>query len=399
MTLPVTVTLGEVATFVRGITFKPEDVVPVDTPNSVVCLRTKNVQTKLDLRDVWAVDESFVRRADQFLQLGDILISSANSWNLVGKCSWIPDLPWKTSFGGFVTVLRADLKKVYPRFLFWWFSSTRIQALARSFGNKTTSISNLNIDRCLALSFDLPSLDEQKRIAGILDQAEALRIKRQTAIKELDSFARADFVEFFGDPSKKSGRWPLRTVGDLLLSATYGTSEKAGDAGEFPVLRMGNITSSGEIDLSSLKYMDVSEKERGRYLVAKGDILFNRTNSPDLVGKTALFRELSEMAYAGYLIRLRINAENDPEYVAAFLNSGYVKKILRSMCKSIVGMANINAKELQSIKIPQPPLEVQRDFARHVGAIEKLKAVHRRHLAELDVLFASLQHRAFRGEL
>jgi type I restriction enzyme S subunit len=399
VTLNVTVTLGEVARFVRGITFKPEDVVPVETPNSVVCLRTKNVQAELDLRDVWAVDESFVRRADQFLELGDILISSANSWNLVGKCSWIPELPWKTSFGGFVTVLRADPDKVYPRFLFWWFSSPRIQALARSFGNKTTSISNLNIDRCLALSFDLPSLNEQKRIAEVLDQAEILRIKRQTAIKKLNSFVRADFFELFGDPSKKPGRWPWKTVGDLLLSATYGTSEKAAEVGEFPVLRMGNITTAGELDLSSLKYMDVSEKERARYLVEEGDILFNRTNSPDLVGKTALFRELRKMAYAGYLIRLRVNVENDPEYVAAFLNSSYVKKTLRSMCKSIVGMANINAKELQSIKIPQPPLELQREFARHVGQIEKLKAVHRRHLSKLDVLFASLQHRAFRGEL
>jgi type I restriction enzyme S subunit len=88
-----TVALGEVAEFVRGINFKPDDVVPTDTPDAVACMRTKNVQAELDLSDVWAVGQQFVKRDDQFLRTGDILVSSANSWNLVGKCCWIPDLP------------------------------------------------------------------------------------------------------------------------------------------------------------------------------------------------------------------------------------------------------------------------------------------------------------------
>src|SRR5450759_852883 len=105
------------------------------------------------------------------------------------------------------------------------------------------------------------------------------------------------------------------------------------------------------------------------------------------------------MAYAGYLVRLRVNAENDPEYLARFLNTGYAKKMLRGMCKSIIGMANINAKEIQEMKIAQPPKKLQGDFARRVTAMEKLKSSHRASLVELDTLFAVLQHRAFRGEL
>src|SRR5438552_8818491 len=107
-----TVALGDVAEFVRGINFKPDDVVPTGTPGSVACLRTKNVQAELDLSDVWSVGEQFVRREDQFLQAGDVLVSSANSWNLVGKCSWIPELPGRASFGGFVSVLRPHRAKV-----------------------------------------------------------------------------------------------------------------------------------------------------------------------------------------------------------------------------------------------------------------------------------------------
>jgi type I restriction enzyme S subunit len=100
--------LGDVARFVRGITFKPTDVVPLDTPGSVDCMRTKNVQAELDATDVWAVEASLVKRKDQFLISGDTLVSSANSWNLVGKCCWIPELGRPTSFGGFISVLRAN---------------------------------------------------------------------------------------------------------------------------------------------------------------------------------------------------------------------------------------------------------------------------------------------------
>jgi type I restriction enzyme S subunit len=106
-------TLGEVAEFVRGINFKPEDVVHVGAAGSVACMRTKNVQTELDLSDVWAVARTFVRRPEQFLQTGDILVSSANSWNLIGKCCLVPELPWRSSFGGFVSVLRPNSSEAF----------------------------------------------------------------------------------------------------------------------------------------------------------------------------------------------------------------------------------------------------------------------------------------------
>lgn len=113
-----------------------------------------------------------------------------------------------------------------------------------------------------------------------------------------------------------------------------------------------------------------------------GDILFNRTNSAELVGKTAIFRGVKPMAYAGYLIRLRANEKADPEFVSGVLNSRYGKRTLRGICKSIIGMANINGKEVQAIPIPQPPLPLQREFAVQVLAVERLKASQRTSLGE-----------------
>ena len=125
-------------------------------------MRTKNVQEKLDLEDVFAIPPRFVKRDDQYLQYGDVLISSANSWNLVGKCSWVGDLPWKSTFGGFVTVMRTSSVDLEESFLYSWFSSRRIQEILRSFGNRTTSISNLDLNRCRRMNIPLPPIEMQR---------------------------------------------------------------------------------------------------------------------------------------------------------------------------------------------------------------------------------------------
>ena len=153
------------------------------------------------------------------------------------------------------------------------------------------------------------------------------------------------------------------------------------------------------MDFSDLKFIDLKPNEIERYTVREGDVLFNRTNSADLVGKTAIYRKKEHMAYAGYLVRLRVDKENHPEFLAAFLNSKYAKRMLRGMCKSIIGMANINANEIQNMSIFRPPLQLQKEFADRIESIEQLKTTHRESLAQLNALFASLQHRAFRGEL
>ncbi|MCJ7678742.1 MAG: restriction endonuclease subunit S [Anaerolineales bacterium] len=295
--------------------------------------------------------------------------------------------------------LRIDLE-IAPAYLERFLRSPRALAFYRTKLRGTTARRRtLPDDIFLNLVVPLPPLPEQRRIAEILDKADALRVKRRAALVQLDTLTQSIFLDMFGDPATNPKGWPVRTIGDLLESASYGTSEKSEATGQFAVLRMNNITRTGETDLSDLKYMDLDESERDRYLVRTGDVLFNRTNSPELVGKTAVFRGARPMAYAGYLIRLRVNRENDPEYLACFLNTAYSKRVLRGMCKSIIGMANINATEVQTIRIPQPPARIQNEFAYRVAGVEKLKSAHRTSLAEFDTLFDSLQYRAFKGEL
>ncbi|OJY06302.1 MAG: hypothetical protein BGO90_09295 [Legionella sp. 40-6] len=245
----------------------------------------------------------------------------------------------------------------------------------------------------------LPSLIEQKRIASILDKADSARRKRQKAIELSEQLLHSVFLDMFGDPISNPKGYKLGKIGDLLSSVNYGTSSKAGENGQFPILRMNNITYAGNWDLGNLKYIDMDEKERKKYTAEPGDILFNRTNSKELVGKTAVFREKEPYIFAGYLIRSKTNSLAEPEYISGFLNSAYGKKVLRNMCKSIVGMANINAKEYQSIEILIPPIEEQQKYAKITKKIRLNISCYQYSLNKCDELFNSLSQKAFRGEL
>jgi type I restriction enzyme S subunit len=162
---------------------------------------------------------------------------------------------------------------------------------------------------------------------------------------------------------------------------------------------MNNITYLGYMNYDNLKYIDLEKSEKEKYLVKKGDLLFNRTNSKELVGKTGIFNEESEMAIAGYLIRVRLNQMANPYYVWGYLNSVHGKLTLENMCKNIVGMANINAQELQNIKLLIPPIELQNRFAEIISHIETQKQLVRQSLQKSEELFQGLMQRAFKGEL
>ena len=272
--------------------------------------------------------------------------------------------------------------------------------LAQSVRKKTGSaIRRIILKDLKQVKIPLPPLDEQRRIAAILDKADAVRRKRQEALRLTEDLLRSVFLDMFGDPVTNPKGFLKVTLRDLIDETQYGTSKKAGMQGEYPILRMGNITAAGSWDFDDLKYIDLEKKELDKYLVFKGDILFNRTNSKDLVGKTAVYRVNEPMAYAGYLIRVRPNNKANSEYISAHLNSAFGKATLTHMCKSIVGMANINAQELRTIPVLFPPLEMQNKYAEAVEKILAMKNLLSRALKIQTEIFNSLVQRAFRGEL
>ncbi|MBB6177066.1 type I restriction enzyme S subunit [Anoxybacillus tengchongensis] len=250
------------------------------------------------------------------------------------------------------------------------------------------------------IKIPIPSYDKQVEISKILDKSQELIDKRKAQIEALDQLAQSLFLEMFGDPATNPKKWSMGFIKDLALKTQYGTSKKANEsAGKYPILRMNNITYEGHWDFTDLKYVDLDDKEIGKYLVHKGELLFNRTNSKELVGKTAVYRFEKPMAFAGYLVKLIPNEKANAEFISAYLNSKYGKSILFSMAKNIVGMANINAEELKSIKIYIPPKQLQDRFAETVQKIESQRELFKKGLVELEKNFNSLMQRAFKGEL
>ncbi|MBF0506282.1 MAG: restriction endonuclease subunit S [Nitrospirae bacterium] len=245
----------------------------------------------------------------------------------------------------------------------------------------------------------LPPLSDQIRIATILSKAEALIAQGKESLRLLDELLKSTFLEMFGDPSRNQNKFLKGKIADIVSEVKYGTSKPASEQGSYPYLRMNNISYEGYWDFSSLKYIDITEDEKDKYIVRPGDLIFNRTNSKDLVGKTAVYNKFTEMVIAGYLIRVRVNEKGNPWYLWGYLNSRHGKQTLLGLCRNIVGMANINATEIKNIKILIPPVELQTKFAQIVEKVEALKAHYQASLKELENLYGSLSQRAFNDEL
>ncbi|WP_286889309.1 restriction endonuclease subunit S [Pseudoalteromonas sp. ESRF-bin5] len=361
-------------------------------------LRIQNLSgSSVHLKDILYISEDTHNALNRSkIMPGDFLITIAGT---IGRVAIVPDDFPEANCNQAVAILRFDKSKLLPRYLLHWLTTN--DALRQISGKKVTAtISNLSLGQIKELEIPLPPLDEQKRIAAILDKADAIRRKRQQAIQLADDFLRSVFLDMFGDPVTNPKGFPMGTIRDFVETANYGSSGKASETeGEYPMLRMGNITYEGGWDFTNLKYIDLSEKDKPKYLTQKGDLLFNRTNSKELVGKTAVFEEEKPMAIAGYLIRVRTNELGNNYYLSGYLNSAHGKKTLVGMCKSIVGMANINAQELQNIKVLLPPIELQNEFEMIVKITKQKVKSFNRSSELLNDNFNSLSQKAFAGEL
>lgn len=298
------------------------------------------------------------------------------------------------------TVFTVDTSRVAPAYLIRFLKSPRALAhyprIGRGAVHRRKSISLAALG---TIPVPLPPFNEQRRIARILDQADALRAKRRQALTQLDNLTQYIFSDMFGSPETWHERWPMGTIGEMAETVQYGTSSKAGTEGDWPILRMGNVTDSGRLDLSDLKYIDLAPDEVSKYIVRRGDLLFNRTNSKEKVGKAAVVATDRALVIAGYLVRVRMKPQHRSEFVCAYLISRHGLKVRQGMAKAAVNQANISASEMRRIRIATPETSLQVLFADRVSAVEERREAMLNDLAALHDLFRSLQSRAFSGQL
>jgi type I restriction enzyme, S subunit len=266
--------------------------------------------------------------------------------------------------------------------------------------NKSAAVPGLNRDDACEKEVALPCLPEQHRIAAIMLKADRLRRLRRYAQQVSETFLQAVFVRMFGDPKTNPNGWDSVTIDDVLESSQYGTSDKSNaDHKGHRVLGMGNITYSGDIDLSGLAYVDIPRHEFEKLRLERGDIIFNRTNSTELVGKTAHWKSDLDAVLASYLVKLRLTKNVRPEYFAALLNTSHFKGLFQQRCKKAIGQSNISPTLLREFPALIPPLREQDSFARITEKYGRLNAQQHEAERQAEQLFQTLLQRAFVGEL
>lgn len=338
-------------------------------------------------------------RARQLVRTGDILVSTVRP-NLNGVARVSIDLNGATASTGFC-VLRPDPEKLSGSYLFHWVKSAAFvgDMVSKATGASYPAVSDRIIFESL---FPLPPLEEQRRIAAILDQAETLRTQRRAALALLDRLTQSLFLEMFGDMRMEPDRWPKVPFEAIVRDSRIGLvrgSQELDDSHPYPYLRMNAITRDGELKLEGALRATATAEELEIYSLRHGDFLFNTRNSRELVGKTALFRGDELYLFNNNLLRVRFVESAHPEYVVAAFKTQYIQNELELRKSGTTNVFAVYYKDLRTLPIPLPPLPLQQTFAARIQAIEALKATHRQALAALDALFASLQQRAFAGQL
>jgi type I restriction enzyme, S subunit len=356
-------------------------------PMSAVSAETARVEVTTDRA------YSEVSKGYTSFESGDVLFAKITPCFENGKIAQAV-LPRQYGFGSTeFHVIRSIKGKLDARYLHHFLRQDRVRVAGEKRMTGSGGQRRVPTNFLSELEIPLPLLPEQRRIAAILDQAETLRTQRRTALALLDTLTQSIFLDMLGDKAN-CPRKPLASVCDLITDGTHYTPTYAETGVVF--LSAKNVTS-GRIDWERIKYIpqDLHIELQRRVSPKKGDVLMAKngtTGVAAIVDRDCVFDIYVSLAL------LRPSAEILTIFLHAALNSPASKKQFNAHLKGI-GVPNLHLKDIRQTLIPVPSIALQQTFATRIQAIEALKSIHRTALAQLDALFASLQHRAFSGTL
>ena len=361
--------LGDVCEIVMGQS-------PDSSSYNTDCEGLPFYQGNADFGETHPTPRTWCSEPKKVAEPGDILISVRAP---VGAINVADE---RCCIGRGLAAVRSNGAGISNAFLALILQSKRAYLDSMSTGSTFKAIGKKVLSSC---EMPLYSREVQSRIACQVNWIDDCLRSSRRQLSALDDLVKSQFVEMFGD-----GEWTSKTIGELATDIRYGTSKKATECGKYTYLRMNNLTDDGKLVYDDVKYIDLSGDELEKCQVVDGDLLFNRTNSREKVGKTAVFHGDTSMVIAGYIIRVRLGEEMRSDYLSVFMNLSTTKAMLRSIAKGAVHQANINSKELATIKVPVAPIELQDRFLDFVARVDKLGFDCCREIVCCGVLFSSM---------
>ena len=400
-------TIGELAKRKpsNGIFKKNHDYLPAgDSGLPVVWVEELFRGNKIDLKTSRRLQPSPIEVRKFGLHFGDLLFcrSSLKRDGIAYSNVYLGESN-EALFECHVIRISPDISMVVSKYLNHFLRLPLTREIVKS-KSKTSTMTTIDQQAICSIEIPLPSLEQQRRIAAILDQADALRAKRRQALAHLDSLTQSIFIEMFGDPVANPMAWPdtlkLGAVAGIVSGVTKGRKIADVPTRVVPYLAVVNVQDKA-LSLSGVKEIEASEAEIGRYRLLRDDLLLTEGGDPDKLGRGTLWNdELPECIHQNHIFRVRLTSRDvSPLFLNWLVGSARGKKYFLRSAKQTTGIASINMTQLREFPLLLPPLALQQTFATRIQAVESLKTTHRAALAELDALFSSLQHRAFAGTL
>ena len=397
------VRLGDVAEVARGISWSREQESSFQLDGSIPVVRIGNVQQDgfkmadtLHLRGVSEHEKSHRAVTPRTL----VMVGSNGNRDRVGNVFLARPEVSGHLLASFLIGIN-PIEEMSERFLSASLRSDLIQSLITGSTAGSTGLKNLSLTWLRSLPILLPPLPEQRAIAAVLDSIDDAIERTESVIAATEQLRDSLLQQLLtrGVPGWHTewkdvpglgtipADWEVVRLGGVIESATYGTNAQLGSQGAVAILRMNNL-QDGEIDLSGVRHATLSDKESAGLSLTTGDILFNRTNSLDLVGKVAIVRDLPyPMSFASYLVRLRAKETlADPFWLSTLLWSESYQSRIRRFATPGVSQANINPTSLKSLAISLPPLGEQRTIARVLDGVDATVAESKRERDGLRLL-------------
>ncbi len=393
MNIPI-VTIGSISEQIRGVSYSKTDASDIRLEGYLPILRAGNItESGLTFDDLVFVPSGKISNI-QKIKKNDILIAaSSGSLSVVGKAARALD-DFNGGFGAFCKVLRPNAKVDPAYFANYFFTSEyrrKISSVAA--GANINNLRNSDIDD---LEIPLPPLAEQKRIAAILDKADAIRRKRQQAIELADEFLRSIFLDMFGDPVTNPKGWNVSNIGALcsvLTGSTPSRQENSYFSGNIPWVKTNEV--DGYIIKETEEYItEEGIRNSNCKLNPIGSIVLAMYGQGKTRGKVGILGIEAATNQACAVIHPSININMG--YLYNYLKLSY--ETLRALGQG-AGQPNLNLSIVKNFSVLMPPIELQREFAKRVEKVEALKAKLKASQLQAEEQFKALSQRAFAGEL